>query len=188
MNLSGLTFLIADPNAYFRTITQRILRSFGAGNVVEAGDTARTSQLLGEHRIDILLCDVQLPPEGGLSLVRSIRGDAKNEHRTVPILVLSSDTRPATVQRARDSGANMVLVKPVSPRSLYDRLAWVALTPRNFVEDANYFGPDRRFKIEGFPDGVGRRKSDQAVVLGDSSGPAMSQNEIDNLLNAARRG
>ena len=188
INLSGLTLLIADPNAYFRTITQRILRGFGAGNVLEAGNAELALQVMAERRIDILLCDIQLPPDGGLKLVRSIRSDPKNEHRTVPILVLSSDTRPVTVQRARDSGANMVLVKPLSPRNLYDRLAWVALTPRNFVEHETYFGPDRRFKIEGFPDGVGRRKGDQAVEVGESSGPALSQNEIDNLLNFARKG
>lgn len=187
MNLSGLTFLIADPNAYLRTSTQRILRGFGAENVLEAGDSARTSQLLGEHRIDILLCDLQLPPDGGLKLVRAIRQDPKNEHRAVPMLVLSSDARTATVQRARDSGANMVLVKPVSPRSLHDHLAWIALKPRSFIESASYSGPDRRFKILGFPDGGGRRKGDQAISSRGDPGPTLSQNEIDKLLGSTRR-
>ena len=80
----------------------------------------------------------------------------------------------------------MLIVKPMSPASLYDRLLWVAFNPRKFIDSPNYFGPDRRFKIEGFPNGVGRRKGDQATDIGEATGPAMSQSDIDNLLKAAR--
>ena len=82
----------------------------------------------------------------------------------------------------------MIVVKPMSPANLYDRLVWVAFNPRTFVDSPTYFGPDRRFKIEGFPGGVGRRKSDKPADLGEATGPAMSQADIDNLLKAARNG
>jgi hypothetical protein len=100
---------------------------------------------------------------------------------------MSSDTREKTIRQARDSGANMVIAKPISPSSLYDRLAWIALTTRQFVDTPTYFGPDRRFKIEGYPGGVGRRKSDQ-VEVAEESGPALAQGDIDNLFSAARMG
>ena len=89
---------------------------------------------------------------------------------------------------ARDCGANMVLVKPVSPSSLYDRLVWIAFNARKFVDSKDYFGPDRRFKIEGYPNGVGRRSGDKAVDLGTPTGPALSQSDIDALLKASRNG
>ena len=82
----------------------------------------------------------------------------------------------------------MIVIKPMSPANLYDRLVWVAFNPRTFVDSQNYFGPDRRFKIEGFPGGVGRRKSDKPADLGEAAGPAMSQIDIDNLPKAARNG
>ena len=75
----------------------------------------------------------------------------------------------------------MVIAKPMSPASLYDRLAWIAFNPRQFVDTRTYFGPDRRFKIEGYPDGVGRRKGDQMVEIADEVGPALAQDDIDNL-------
>jgi DNA-binding response OmpR family regulator len=105
----------------------------------------------------------------------------------MPVLVMSSDTRETAIRRARDVGANMVIAKPISPASLYDRLAWVALTPRQFIDAPTYFGPDRRFKIEGYPGGVGRRKSDK-VEVAEESGPALGQGDIDNLFSAARTG
>jgi DNA-binding response OmpR family regulator len=58
---------------------------------------------------------------------------------------MTSDTRESTIKTARDVGANMVVAKPMSPSSLYDRLSWIAFNPRNFVDAPTYFGPDRRF-------------------------------------------
>ena len=67
-------------------------------------------------------------------------------------------------------------------------LAWIALTPRQFVDSPNYFGPDRRFKIEGYPGGVGRRKTDKPIDVAEESGPALGQDDIDNLFSAAQMG
>ena len=106
----------------------------------------------------------------------------------MPILIMTSDGREKTIKLARDAGANMVIAKPMSPASLYDRLAWIAFNPRQFVDTASYFGPDRRFKIEGYPGGVGRRKGDQAVEIAAEVGPALAQDDIDNLFSSARTG
>ena len=92
------------------------------------------------------------------------------------------------VKSARDCGANMVIAKPMSPSSLYERLTWVAFHPRKFIETATYFGPDRRFKIEGFPSGKGRRAGDNEVEIKAEEGPTLSQNDIDSLLAEARVG
>jgi CheY-like chemotaxis protein len=186
LNLNGLTFLVADPSAYFCTVIHGILRSFGASKVIETRDARGVVQNLTEHRIDILLLDADLPPMGGLKLARTIRRNEAGEYRTVPILILTSDTRATTVKNARDCGANMVVAKPLSPSSLYDRLAWIAFNPRNFIDCETYYGPDRRFKIEGYPGGVGRRKGDLPVEISEDTGPALSQDEIDNLLKFTR--
>jgi CheY-like chemotaxis protein len=106
----------------------------------------------------------------------------------MPILVMTSDTREATIKAGRDAGANMVVAKPLSPANLYDRLAWVAFNPRQFIDTETYFGPDRRFKIEGYPNGVGRRKGDGVIEVAKETGPALAQDDIDSLFNATRTG
>jgi two-component system, chemotaxis family, chemotaxis protein CheY len=187
MNLQGLNFLVADPNAYSCMICQSILRSFGATKIAEARNTEGVNRVLVEQRIDLILCDALLPPDGGVNLARSLRQDSTSEYRTIPILILSNDTRMTTVRTARDYGVNMVVAKPVSISGLYDRLAWVAFYPRNFVNSPTYFGPDRRFKIEGYPTGVGRRAGDKEYSVAEDSGPQMDQSDIDSLLNIARK-
>jgi CheY-like chemotaxis protein len=188
VNLRDLVILVADPNAYARRITNGILRGFGANKVFEVEQTLSLFQVLSGQKIDILLCDMRLPPHGGLMLTRTIRRNANNENRTIPILLMSSDTGESTIKNARDAGANIVVAKPMSPKSLYDRLAWIAFNPRPFIDTATYFGPDRRFKIEGYPGGIGRRKGDKQVEVADAVGPGLAQDDIDNLFSAARKG
>jgi CheY-like chemotaxis protein len=188
VNLRDLVILVADPSAYTRRVINGMLRGFGANKILEAEQSTGLFQALSSQKIGILLCDLQLPPHGGLALTRTIRGNADNENRTLPILLMTSNTSEKIVKNARDSGANMVVAKPMSPNSLYDRLGWIAFHPRPFVDTPNYFGPDRRFKIEGFPGGVGRRKGDSMVDVAEESGPALAQNDIDSLFTAARAG
>ena len=84
-----------------------MLRGFGANKVLEVGQTGGLLQTLSAQKIDILLCDARLPPYGGLVLTRTIRRNADNVNRTMPILLMSSDTREVAIKSARDAGANM---------------------------------------------------------------------------------
>jgi two-component system, chemotaxis family, chemotaxis protein CheY len=188
MNLRDLVVLVADASSYMSMLIHSMLRGFGANKVIEVRHSIHVLQVLSAQRIDILLCDSRLPSLGGLKLTRAIRGKVDNEHRTMPIIVMSSDSSETMIKLARDAGANMVIAKPISPASLYDRLTWVAFNPRKFVDTEAYFGPDRRFKIEGYPGGVGRRKGDKAVEVAEESGPALAQGDIDNLFSAVRTG
>ncbi len=188
LNLRDLVILIADPSSYISMLTHSMLRGFGANKVIEVRTAVDVIQTLSNQKIDLLLCDSRLPPRGGLALTHALRRKVDNENRTIPILLMSSDSRESTIKRARDVGANMVIAKPMSPMSLYDRLAWIAFNPRPFVDSASYFGPDRRFKIEGYPGGTGRRKGDQAVEVAAESGPALAQDDIDDLFKSTKTG
>jgi two-component system, chemotaxis family, chemotaxis protein CheY len=188
INLRDLVILIADPSSYMSMLIHSMLRGFGSNKILEVRSSTALLQTLTGQKIDILICDAHLQPHGGLQLTRAIRGKKDNEHRTIPILIMSNDPRESTVKRARDAGANMVIAKPISPASLYDRLSWIAFNPRKFVDTANYFGPDRRFKIEGYPGGEGRRKGDKVVDVARESGPALAQDDIDNLFSSVQTG
>ena len=188
INLRDLVILVADPSSYMSMLIHSMLRGFGSNKVLEARSSTSVLQVLTNQKIDILICDSRLPPHGGLPLTRAIRRKQDNANRTIPILVMTSDGRETSVKLARDAGANMVIAKPMSPGSLYDRLAWIAFNPRQFVDTPTYFGPDRRFKIEGYPNGSGRRKGDKVVEIGEEAGPALAQGDIDSLFSAVRTG
>jgi two-component system, chemotaxis family, chemotaxis protein CheY len=184
INLRDLVILVADPSPYMSMLIHSMLRGFGANKVLEVRNSIGVFHVLTTHRIDLLVCDARLPLRGGLQLTRAIRSKRDSEHRTMPILIMCADSRESTIKQARDAGANMVVAKPLSPANLFDRLAWIALNPRQFIDTAAYYGPDRRFKIEGHRGGAGRRKGDKVTEVAQENDPALAQDDIDSLFTS----
>jgi two-component system, chemotaxis family, chemotaxis protein CheY len=114
MNLRDLVIVVADPSSYMSMLIHSMLRGFGSNKVLEARNSMGVFHALTAQRIDLLLCDAQLPLHGGLQLTHAIRSKKDNEHRTIPILIMTSDSRASTIKQARDAGANMVIAKPLS--------------------------------------------------------------------------
>ena len=164
VNLSSVSFLVADPSALYRDLFSRLLHGFGAKTVHEAPYAETTVRLMRDRTVDFLICAADLPFNAeyggteGIELVRQIRLDPEHPLRTIPIIITMGTARRISVGQARDSGANFVLSKPVSPTVFYDRLVWIARKPRPFWENENYFGPDRRFREPG-QQGMPRRRS-----------------------------
>ena len=182
LNLKGLTFMIADSNENIRSIVHGVLRGFGATNVIEVADGEVAQRDIASKQIDILLCEVNLPKIDGFSLIKALRNDPENPMRFIPVVILTSHTQQKFIEKSRDCGANIVIAKPIAAKTIYDRLVWIANEPRSFVQAPGYAGPDRRFKIEGLPDGVGRRAEDELGDTREEEGPAISQDEIDSML------
>jgi hypothetical protein len=63
-----------------------------------------------------VITETQLPVFDGYALCAVLRRDSVT--RSVPILVVTSDTRPLDLDRARDAGADAVCTKPVTPAAL----------------------------------------------------------------------
>jgi two-component system, chemotaxis family, chemotaxis protein CheY len=119
INLRDLIVLVADGSSYFSMLVHGMLRGFGTSKVIDARTSVDALRILSSQRIDVLICDAKLPPNGGHALIRALRRKADHDHRTIPILMMSADTRETTVKRARDAGANMLIAKPMSPTNLY---------------------------------------------------------------------
>lgn len=186
LNFSQIEALVVDADQYTTSILGQILRGFGLSHhvMVETGDDAK--QRLGNGHYDLVICDAQLPDMHGCDLIKWIRRQQSLTLKYVPIVVLTGYTQYSNVVALRDSGANIVVRKPVSPNILFDHIAWSARTDRPFIETDTYIGPDRRFKNTGPPEGVGRRKTDLTVELGDAVEPNMSQDDVDTLLKPTR--
>jgi two-component system response regulator len=84
-------------------------------NVVENGADAM-AYLRGEaafhsaRRPDLILLDLNLPGRSGHEVLREIKGDPAL--RAIPLIVLTSSSSPADVQRSYDLAANCYITKP----------------------------------------------------------------------------
>jgi DNA-binding response OmpR family regulator len=164
LNLHGVTTLLVDSDHFTRGLIAQMLRGFemDTPTIYETGAAAKAH--LQHHYSDLCLIEAVLPDMECSELIRWIRRQDKSLLRFIPIIVLSSYTQHRHVLLARDAGANLVISKPVSPRGLFDRIAWVAKAPRPFIETANYAGPDRRFRDIEPLDGKRKRETDFTEV------------------------
>ncbi|HEY4942417.1 MAG TPA: response regulator [Rhizomicrobium sp.] len=167
LNLKNVTTLLVDSDQFTRGLVAQMLRGFGMDfpTVCETG--AQAKHHLMHHYADLCIFEGAHPDMPSADLIRWIRRQEKSPFRFVPIIVMSGYTQLRHIADARDAGANIVIKKPVSPQSLFDRITWVARVTRPFIEAGDYMGPDRRFREITPPEGEYRRETDDQVTDGD---------------------
>jgi CheY-like chemotaxis protein len=177
INLERAVVLIVD-NALGLDILSAIFLGFGVRNLHRCRTLAEAIETAKTYQIDLIVMENLMENEDCYEFVQSIRRSEADDNRFAPIVLLSAHTASSKVTKARDSGANFLIGKPISAKVLLERILWVAREKRQFLESDNFVGPDRRFHDLGPPEGkVGRRRGDPAeaepattVALSDEGG------------------
>lgn len=160
--LKHLQILLVDDNPHMRAITASVLRSVGVGRIWEASDGAEAMDNLRHQAIDIAFVDLEMQPLGGLEFTRAVRTDPDSANPYLPIIMMTGHTQAHRVIEARDIGVTEFLAKPITAKTLVDRLNAVIVRSRPFIKTDGFFGPDRRRLGDGHYKGSGRRSQDQS--------------------------
>ena len=140
----SLSFLVVDDCTYMRSIVRTILAGFGARRVLEASDGADGLEQLQQHSPDIVILDWEMPVLDGPEMIRLVRNPKNGPMAFVPIVLLTAHTELRRVKEAQALGVHEILRKPVSPKSIHERIVACVLHPRPFVRTPTYFGPTPR--------------------------------------------
>jgi two-component system phosphate regulon response regulator OmpR len=109
--------LVVDDDLRLRDLLQRYLTEQGYA-VTTVPDAAAMDRLASRQRYDLLVLDLMLPGEDGLSICRRLRG-AKND---VPIIMLTAKGEDVDRIVGLEMGADDYLPKPFNPRELVARI------------------------------------------------------------------
>jgi two-component system, OmpR family, phosphate regulon response regulator OmpR len=109
--------LIADDEPDLRALLQRYLSDQGY-TVRTVEGAAPLDALLARERFDVLVLDVMMPGEDGLSICRRLRAQGE----TIPILMLTARGDPVDRIIGLEMGADDYLPKPFIPRELLARV------------------------------------------------------------------
>ena len=151
-----LKILVVDDNVHMRKLVITILQAFGVIQLFEAESGERAWEMLRESNPDVVVLDWMMPGMSGLDVVKLIRTDPDSPNPFVPVIMLTGHTLLARVREARDAGINEFIAKPVSVKTMMQRLMSVIEHPRPYVRTGVYFGPCRRRRMEDF-NGTERR-------------------------------
>lgn len=109
--------VVDDSQAMRRSIMYALQRIHGVV-CTEAQDGAEGLKKLTQGRFDLVLTDINMPLMDGLKLISHIR--QATDHRTVPIVVITTEGAAADRERAMKLGASAYLVKPVQAKVVTD--------------------------------------------------------------------
>lgn len=140
--------LILDDEPELRALVGTYLGSRGY-EVRQATDDNHLYRLLARERFDLLILDVMMPWEDGLSICKRLRLDGE----TIPILMLTA--RAETLDRilGLEMGADDYLGKPFEPRELLARIEALLRRQNLLGAHINKVGDDciefGKFRLDG---------------------------------------
>ena len=110
-----ITALIVDDSSVMRKIVERSLRQAGLdlSKVFEAGNGAEALSVLQGDKVDLILCDINMPVMDGLEFVKQLAG-VENAKGT-PVVMITTEGSEAHVVQALSAGARGYIRKPFTP-------------------------------------------------------------------------
>jgi two-component system OmpR family response regulator len=159
------TVLIVDDDVDIRTLVAEVLTKAGY-QILTAADGPSMTAVLGTNPVDLILLDLNLPGEDGLSLCRNT-----SRRRDIPIIMLTARTEPIDRVIGLEVGADDYISKPFDPRELVARVRSVLRRAYVPLEPPEASPPKRAFFRGWTLDFENRRLTDEKgriVVLSGS--------------------
>jgi two-component system chemotaxis response regulator CheY len=114
----GYRVLIADDSPVMRGFVRRVieLSGFELAACFEAGDGEEALAILSRESVDAILTDINMPRVDGEELIRRLTADGRL--RSIPAIVVSTDSTHNRIARLMSLGARGYVTKPFTPESL----------------------------------------------------------------------
>ncbi|MGL5774453.1 MAG: response regulator, partial [Aeromonas veronii] len=116
MNQGNTHILVVDDHSEIRDLLKRFLEQHGL-RVSCARDGKEMKRLLEEREFDLLVLDLMMPGEDGLTLCRELRVKSN-----LPIIMLTAMGEETDRIIGLEMGADDYLAKPFNPRELLARI------------------------------------------------------------------
>lgn len=112
--LSGVQVLVIDDQQDERTTLSTVFQHYGA-NTMEADSATAALDLLAHSHPDVIVCDIAMPGEDGLSFIRKARASCA---ATVPAAALTGHASEHGRALALEAGFQRYINKPIDPATL----------------------------------------------------------------------
>jgi DNA-binding response OmpR family regulator len=122
--------LVVDDDSQIRSLLEDYLGENGM-RVSTAANSQEMTHTMSEETIDLVILDLRLAGEDGMSIARSLR-----ERISVPVVMLTGVRDEADRVMGLELGADDYVTKPFSPRELLARIRTVLRRTRSAGADA----------------------------------------------------
>jgi two-component system chemotaxis response regulator CheY len=120
--MNTINTLIVDDSSVMRKIVERSLRQagLGLGQVLEAGNGAEALATVQNNKVDLILCDINMPVMDGLEFVKQLSG--VDNAKGVPVVMITTEGSEGHVVQALSAGARGYIRKPFTPEQVKEHV------------------------------------------------------------------
>lgn len=146
LDFSLIDAAIVDTQPNSLRLMRDVLGRLGIKKIEALGSFKEAAVRLSGATPDLVLIDAdgEEAEAEAFRLVRTIRNDVNTPNPFAGLIVTTWQPTPVLLMRVTNSGADDLLVKPVSPKHVFERIATLIKERKGFVVTADYTGPDRR--------------------------------------------
>src|SRR5450755_3292151 len=109
--------LIVDDSEFVRRYHSYILEQ-AQFTVITAVDGSDGLEKLYTNSCDLILTDINMTNMDGYEFIRRVRADGK--YRSLPIIIVSTESEGKDKMKGFEAGANLYLIKPCSPEMMIE--------------------------------------------------------------------
>lgn len=114
--------MLVDDNSSVRSLTTMLLEQQGF-HIVQAENGQQALELLGQHQIELILMDAEMPIMDGIEATQKVRSLGYND---LPIIGFSADSSKDMIDNMFEAGINDYMNKPVKKDILINKLMdWI---------------------------------------------------------------
>ncbi|MDR0383127.1 MAG: response regulator [Spirochaetaceae bacterium] len=117
-----MTILVVDDSKIMRNIVKNHFSGLGYKcDYIEADNGMTALQLLGTHSVHLVLLDWNMPQLSGLDFLKKAR--AMPQYKTLPIVMVTSESARYNVIEALKNGATDYIIKPINDKNFRDKIS-----------------------------------------------------------------
>ncbi len=120
--MKQLQLLIVDDHKTMLRIVRNILEQIGFENIDEASDGTEALQKLVRKKYDLVISDWNMMPMTGLQLLQFIRTDQTYNHKKVPFIMVTAESKVENIMEAKKAGVDNYIVKPFNAVTMEEKI------------------------------------------------------------------
>lgn len=118
------TIMIIDDSASLRQVVAIALKGSGY-DVIEAGDGRDALNKLTGQKINLIICDVNMPNMDGITFVKEMKTLAN--YKFTPVIMLTTEGSEEKKSAGQAAGARAWVVKPFRPEQMLSAVSKLIL-------------------------------------------------------------
>lgn len=120
--MAKIMILIVDDSEFVRSYHSYILEQ-AHFEVMTAIDGSDGLEKLYTNPCDLILTDINMSNMDGYEFIRRVRADGT--YKTLPIIIVSTESEGKDKMKGFEAGANLYLVKPCEPEMMVENIRMI---------------------------------------------------------------